>query len=184
MSLMIYELRSYTLKAGATDAYLALFEERGYTLIRRYAEPVGYWRGGPLGTGPMDVVHHIWSYESVSARLDARARLYGDETWTAEVLPAFAGMVERLEGRLFRLAPACRSTLAAVQDGQARGPVVASWSASAAGGPPKAFARLEALTGRLGVTLSLRHLEGSDLQDIEACEKRDIWAPASFSRIL
>jgi hypothetical protein len=180
---MIYELRTYTLKVGRTADYLSVFGEKGYPLICRYAEPVGFWQTGPVGTGVVDQVHHIWAYESVQARLTQRGRLYADPAWTGEVMPAVFSTLEQLHGRLMTLDPETEPALAAAQDGERRGAVLAHWTQSGRGTGAGLFATFRALTGQVGRTLTLQHLCEADATETPPGGDLEIWLPAGFSRI-
>ena len=72
---MIYERRTYELKLGRLSDYLAIYETKGFSVLRRYAEPIGFWLSGPTETGFLDRVNHIWRYESVTGRIEQRAVL-------------------------------------------------------------------------------------------------------------
>ncbi len=81
---MIYELRTYDLGIGKVPSYLKLFETVGYTILCRYATPVGFWF---TETGVLNRVHHMWCYESRAQRAERRAALMRDAEWTGQFLP-------------------------------------------------------------------------------------------------
>lgn len=66
---MIYEIRTYNLKAGKVREY----EERfgaAYPIREKYSPLYGFWH---TDIGPLNQVVHIWAYESLQQRADVRA---------------------------------------------------------------------------------------------------------------
>jgi hypothetical protein len=126
---MIYELRTYELKLGRLADYLAIFETKGFPVLSRYAEPIGFWFSGPTETGFLDRVNHVWGYESVGARIAQRAALYNDPAWIRDLVPAVSETFVHLRGQLMTLQPSTSGRLAAaLADTTAKGPVVASFA--------------------------------------------------------
>ncbi|KAH8835571.1 hypothetical protein DL96DRAFT_1574778 [Flagelloscypha sp. PMI_526] len=73
----IFELRSYQLKPGALleweNAWRAGIEAR-----RKFIEPVGAWFSQ---IGRLHNVYHLWQYESLEARKEAREQAWQIEGW-------------------------------------------------------------------------------------------------------
>jgi hypothetical protein len=66
---MIYEIRTYTLRAGTVAEYENRFAD-GIEIRARYSPLYGFWH---TEIGPLSQVVHIWSYESLQQRADLRA---------------------------------------------------------------------------------------------------------------
>ncbi len=66
---MIYEMRTYTLRAGAVAEYERLFGE-AYKVREQYSKLGAFWH---TEIGPINQVIHIWPYESMQHRADVRA---------------------------------------------------------------------------------------------------------------
>ena len=73
---MIYEVRTYTLKAGA--GAVAKFEQafaEGYEVRKNYSPMIGLWH---TEIGPLNQVVHIWPYEDLAQRQAIRAKANAD----------------------------------------------------------------------------------------------------------
>ena len=183
----IYELRTYDIQVGKLQEYLDIFETRGYPVLSRYAEPVGFWYSGPLGTGRVHQVNHIWKYASVAARIAQRGAAYKDPAWTRELVPYVNETFVQLYGRLMKPESGCESALSNVFDNDAgpRGAVVASILSPDASIDPTSFASWRFVTDTVGRQFTLAFLEDYDLEtnaDPFVIE-RQIWHPTRFSRI-
>ena len=66
---MFYELRTYRLKPGAVREYEERFGE-GIEIRQKYSRLVGFWH---TEIGPLNQVLHLWAYETLQERADARA---------------------------------------------------------------------------------------------------------------
>jgi|SRR5579871_3339497 len=66
---MIYEIRTYTLKAGTVGEYEGRFGE-AYPVRAKYSPLYGFWH---TEIGPLNQLVHIWAYESLQQRADIRA---------------------------------------------------------------------------------------------------------------
>ncbi len=66
---MVYEMRVYTLQPGKVPEFQALIEE-GLPVISKYSKLVGWWS---TEVGPLNEVVHIWAYEDMNHRAQARA---------------------------------------------------------------------------------------------------------------
>lgn len=83
--MMIYELRSYTLRPGGVPAYVELFGGKGLPLLSRYATLVGYFH---VETGNrLNRIVHVWRYESRAHRLAQRTALMAEPEWRKGFLP-------------------------------------------------------------------------------------------------
>lgn len=184
---MIYELRTYKLKLGRLSDYLAIFETKGFPVLSRYAEPIGFWFSGPTETGELDQVNHIWGYESVEARISQRAALYQDPAWIRDLVPAVTDTFARLHGQLFVLMPEAEATLKrAMSSPRDGGPVVASFLPSGLpSGHNPSIGYWQAITGTVGRGFALDHLADAQLDASAtfAGTDRQIWRPTRFSRI-
>ena len=104
---MIYEMRTYRLKPGATPAYLRLVEERGIAIQKHHLGGlVGYFASE---IGPLNEIVHIWAYVDMMDRERRRATLAADPGWQAFV-PNIQAMIDTMESKILR--PAAFSPLA------------------------------------------------------------------------
>jgi hypothetical protein len=63
---MIYELRTYQLKMGATPQYLAIAESRLLPALAEHGlRPVGFWT---TDIGTLNEVVHLWAYQNLNER--------------------------------------------------------------------------------------------------------------------
>lgn len=99
-STMIHEWRTYRLKPGAAGQYLTLFGQVGLPLVTRHLPLMGYWLAE---TGPLNVIHHLWSYRDWSEREARRATLAQEPDWTKGFIPKAFGLVEEQDNRLLKL---------------------------------------------------------------------------------
>lgn len=109
---MIHEWRSYRLKPGAASEYLALLADEGLPLVTRHLPLMGYWLAE---TGPLNTIHHLWTYESWAEREACRASLSTEEAWMKDFIPKAFALVEEQENRFLRLtasSPAYEAALA------------------------------------------------------------------------
>lgn len=97
---MIHEWRSYRLKPGAATRYLALFAESGLPLVTKHLPLMGYWLAE---TGPLNVIHHLWSYRDWSEREACRTTLAQEREWVEGFIPNAFTLVEEQQNQLMRL---------------------------------------------------------------------------------
>ena len=97
---MIHEWRSYRLKPGAASEYLALLADEGLPLVTRHLPLAGYWLGE---TGPLNTIHHLWSYADWAEREACRTSLATEEAWVKGFIPRAFALVEEQQNRLLRL---------------------------------------------------------------------------------
>ncbi len=96
---MIHEWRSYRLKPGAASTYLAFLADEGLPLVTRHLPMTGYWLGE---TGPLNTIHHLWSYADWAEREACRATLATEEAWVKGFIPKAFALVEDQENRFLR----------------------------------------------------------------------------------
>lgn len=97
---MIYELRTYTIRAG-----MAPIAARNAAEVARpirgdkHGKLEGYWI---TEHGRLNQVVHMWSFESLDERARLRADLSANKDWTGIYLPALREYLLRQEVRLMR----------------------------------------------------------------------------------
>jgi hypothetical protein len=89
---MIFEWRTYELKAGKALEYLQLFRTLGVESITTHLPLGGYFL---TETGTLNRIHHLWIYESFVERTAARQNLAQEETWNRHFVPAAFPLIER-----------------------------------------------------------------------------------------
>lgn len=99
---MIYEMRTYQIKVGQTQKYMKQFEEKGLPVVSRYCTLVGYWL---IESGLLNRVVHIWAFDSVEHRREAREKWWADPEWTEGYIPLALPFVESQESVLMSAAP-------------------------------------------------------------------------------
>lgn len=99
---MIYELRTYRLKTGATSEYIRRVKTQGIEIQKRHlGHLIGYFT---TELGPLNQVVHIWAYEDLQDRADRRARLASDAEWLAFV-PCIQELIEAMDTRIMTATP-------------------------------------------------------------------------------
>lgn len=83
-------MRTYQLKVGVLHQYMEQFGRVGLPIVQKYCTLVGYWS---LESGLLNRVVHIWSFESVEQRREARERWWADPEWTERYIPLALPMV-------------------------------------------------------------------------------------------
>ncbi len=80
---MIVEERIYTLEVGKTPEFLRLYELEGLAIQTRIlGNMIGYFSSE---IGDLNLVVHMWGYESFEERTRRRAELMADPGWQAYV---------------------------------------------------------------------------------------------------
>ncbi|MCB1383470.1 MAG: NIPSNAP family protein [Notoacmeibacter sp.] len=97
---MIHELRTYVLRPGQAMAYLELFRTLGVARVTHYLPMGGYWL---TDSGRLNVIHHLWFYESLEERAAARAAFAGDAIWNKEFVPAAFPLILSQTNAMMRL---------------------------------------------------------------------------------
>lgn len=78
---MLYDVRTYTCRAGTIKKHLALYAEHGYAVqCRHLGQPLAYMQ---TETGDVNSYMHIWVYEHAADREAKRAALQKDPDWAA-----------------------------------------------------------------------------------------------------
>ena len=99
---MIVEERIYTLEVGKTAEYLRLYEQEGLAIQTRIlGNMIGYFSSE---IGDLNLIVHMWGYESFEERTRRRAQLMGDPGWQAYV-PKVRSFILRQENRILIPAP-------------------------------------------------------------------------------
>jgi hypothetical protein len=94
---MLYEFRTYRLKAGGAPAYLKLVEEEGVAIQKSHlGELVGYFTSE---IGPLNEIVHIWAYPDLNDRARRRAALAADQRWQA-FAPKIQALIETMESKI------------------------------------------------------------------------------------
>jgi hypothetical protein len=94
---MIYEERTYTLRPGATPAFLSAYKAHGIAAHRRHlGEQVAFFT---TDVGILNQVVQIFAFADAGDRQRRREALYADPEWEAFV-PALAQHVQHMESRL------------------------------------------------------------------------------------
>ena len=65
---MIYEMRTYTLRPGTVPEFEARFAQR-HPYREKYSKLGAFWH---TEFGPLNQVIHVWLYEDLNQRLEAR----------------------------------------------------------------------------------------------------------------
>ncbi len=74
---MLYELRTYRLKPGTVPEYEERFAA-GIEARQKYSRLVGFWH---TEIGPLNQVLHLWAYETLQQRAEARDAARKDGAW-------------------------------------------------------------------------------------------------------
>ena len=76
---MIFDHRTYTLKAGMVRAHLAQYEEFGMKAqMRHLGNPVLY---ATTEVGDVNSYVHVWVYKDLADRTAKRAAMWADPEW-------------------------------------------------------------------------------------------------------
>jgi hypothetical protein len=101
---MLYDVRTYTVRAGTMKAHLDLYREKGWAAqTRNLGQPFAYF---VTETGPLNTYIHIWAYKDAADRATRRAAMQADPDWIAYLAEsAKAGYLIGQENRLMTEAP-------------------------------------------------------------------------------
>lgn len=78
---MLYDVRTYTCRAGTIKKHLALYAEHGYEVQSRHlGKPLAYMQ---TETGDVNSYMHIWVYDSAADRDAKRQALQKDPAWAS-----------------------------------------------------------------------------------------------------
>ena len=99
---MFVEERIYRLKIGAVPEYLRHYQESGMSVqLRHLPHMVGYYF---TEVGGLNMVVHLWAYESLDQRDKCRAAMGADPDWQA-YLGKIHPLMETQETRIMKCAP-------------------------------------------------------------------------------
>ncbi len=99
---MYVEERMYRLKVGAAAEFLKCYEEEGMKIqLKHLPHMVGYYF---TEVGTLNMVVHLWAYDSLDQRERCRAAMYADPAWKA-YLEKSRGFLEIQETRIMKCAP-------------------------------------------------------------------------------
>ena len=99
---MFVEERMYRLKTGAVPEYLKLYESEGMQLqLKHLPHMVGYYF---TEVGTLNMIVHMWAYESLDQRDKCRATMAADPAWQAYVAKTRL-LIETQETRMMKCAP-------------------------------------------------------------------------------
>ena len=95
---MIYELRTYTLRAGTLADVVKAASTVSLEIRRNdYGKLEGYWL---TEIGPLNQVMHLWSYSDLNERARLRAELGKNGRWNSEYVPLIRPNLLRQDIRL------------------------------------------------------------------------------------
>ncbi|MBP2459726.1 MULTISPECIES: NIPSNAP family protein [unclassified Rhizobium] len=185
---MIHEWRTYQLKPGATGEYLALLADLGLPLVTRHLPLLGYWQAE---TGPLNVIHHLWTYADWAEREACRAALSNEEAWVNGFIPQAFPMVLQQHNYLATLGRGSPVFDTAVADRHrqhgprpAGTPLFAPDCAGLVTGhvPPDAVALLEPFSGSVRGPLALLPRHADPLRFVGGYDgQHTVLRPLSFS---
>ena len=99
---MIVEERIYTLEVGKVPEYLRLYEQEGLPIqLPILGNLVGYYSSE---IGDLNLIVHLWGYESFEERTRRRAELMSNEEWKAYIAKVRPWIL-RQENRILVPAP-------------------------------------------------------------------------------
>ena len=99
---MIVEERIYTLEVGKAPEFLRLYEQEGLAIQTPIlGNLIGYFSSE---IGELNLIVHLWGYESFEERTRRRAELMADPGWQAFVAKV-RPLVLRQENRILIPAP-------------------------------------------------------------------------------
>ncbi|AXY22289.1 MULTISPECIES: NIPSNAP family protein [Komagataeibacter] len=94
---MIYEIRTYTLRAGGVAPYLKAVAEEGIAIQQPHLGTlIGYFFSD---IGPLNQIVHIWAYQDLNDRTARRARLLQDPAWLA-FMPRIQQHIDTMESKI------------------------------------------------------------------------------------
>jgi hypothetical protein len=99
---MIVEERIYTVQPGKTQEWLAFYGQHGLPIQQRLlGRLIGFFTSE---IGPLNLVVHLWAYDSLAHREEARANLAKDPAWQAYLKDA-PKVLQQMENRILVPAP-------------------------------------------------------------------------------
>ena len=99
---MYVEERMYTLKIGTAPEYLKHYQNEGMKVqLKHLPHMVGYYF---TEVGPLNMIVHLWAYDSLDQRDKCRAAMSADPEWQT-YLTKIRPPMERQETRVMKCAP-------------------------------------------------------------------------------
>ncbi len=99
---MYVEERMYRLKVGTAAEYLKHYETEGMKVqLRHLPHMVGYYF---TEVGPINMIVHMWAYDSLDQREKCRAAMSADPAWRA-YLAKIRPLMETQDTRIMKCAP-------------------------------------------------------------------------------
>lgn len=99
---MFIEERMYRLKIGAVPEYLKHYQESGMSVqLKHLPYMAGYYY---TEVGGLNMVVHLWAYDSLDQRDKCRAAMHADPAWQA-YLAKTRPLMETQETRIMKCAP-------------------------------------------------------------------------------
>ena len=99
---MFVEERMYTLRPGTAPEYLRHYTEHGMKVqLKHLPHLVGYYF---TEVGGLNMIVHMWAYESLDQRDRCRAAMSADPEWQA-YLTKIRPLMDRQETRIMKCAP-------------------------------------------------------------------------------
>ena len=99
---MYVEERMYTLHPGTSAEYLKHYQNDGMKVqLRHLPHMVGYYF---TEIGTLNMIIHMWAYESLDQRDKCRAAMSADPDWQ-EYLKKIRPLMKRQESRIMKCAP-------------------------------------------------------------------------------
>ena len=99
---MYVEERMYTLQVGKAAEYLKNYENEGLAVqLKHLPHMVGYYF---TEVGTLNMIVHMWAYESLDQRDKCRAALQADPAWQAYI-PKNRALTLSQETRMMKCAP-------------------------------------------------------------------------------
>lgn len=95
----IFEMRTYTIRVGLVQDYLALYHTEGYEPHCRCLGPCVAWFQSDIGE--LNQVMMIWRYDDYRDREIRRERLAADPEWLA-FIPKTRAFIEKMENRIIK----------------------------------------------------------------------------------
>ena len=99
---MYVEERMYTLKAGTAPEYLRYYQNDGMKVqLKHLPHMVGYYF---TEVGPLNMIVHLWAYDSLDQRDKCRAAMQADPAWQTYIAKNRALTLSQ-ETRMMKCAP-------------------------------------------------------------------------------
>jgi hypothetical protein len=99
---MYVEERMYRLKIAAVPEYIKNYEELGmHVQLKHLPHMLGYYY---TEVGGLNMMVHMWAYDSLDQREKCRAALHADPAWRA-YLAKSQPLMETQETRIMKVAP-------------------------------------------------------------------------------